>query len=60
MNKPKEKTAKTYIFLWQGINKSGNTVKGEINTTTIIIAKAELRRQGIILKKIKQLACFIL
>lgn len=51
---PDPKTLTT--FVWQGKNKAGATVSGEINASSIIIVKAELRRQGIAVGKIKKKA----
>lgn len=48
-----EKTPKPATFLWEGTDKRGNRTKGEIQSTTIAQAKAELRRQGINPLKVK-------
>jgi type IV pilus assembly protein PilC len=47
-------TNKINTYLWKGFNKLGNRIDGEINSTSIALAKAELRRQGINLAKIKR------
>ena len=44
------------IFSWSGVDKSGRMAKGEIRATTLIIAKAQLRRQGINIKRVKKKA----
>jgi len=52
-----EKTAKgpkVDTFLWDGTNKSGAAVKGEITAPSISMAKAELRNQGIIPKRVRK------
>ncbi|KTD19401.1 type II secretion system F family protein [Legionella israelensis] len=39
-------------FQYEGINRSGEKTKGEIEARSLAIAKADLRRQGIITKKV--------
>jgi len=39
-------------FVWQGKDKLGRKTKGEITSSTPAIAKAELRRQGIVADKV--------
>lgn len=39
--------AKLEIFVWQGKDKKGNKIKGEITGTSPAVAKAQLRKQGI-------------
>ncbi|QDP72537.1 type II secretion system F family protein [Legionella israelensis] len=39
-------------FQYEGINRSGEKTKGEIEARSMAIAKADLRRQGIITKKV--------
>jgi len=46
--------AESAIFLWQGTDKQGRKTKGEINSTNPAIAKAELRRQGIVATKVRK------
>jgi type IV pilus assembly protein PilC len=41
------KAEKRYPFTWEGLDKKGKRTTGEINATNAIMAKAELRRQGI-------------
>ncbi|MDF2867334.1 MAG: type secretion system family protein, partial [Gammaproteobacteria bacterium] len=45
---------KINTYIWKGLNKLGNRIEGEINSTSIALAKAELRRQGITLSKIRR------
>ncbi|MBY0545616.1 MAG: type II secretion system F family protein [Gammaproteobacteria bacterium] len=48
-------TTKTLlVFIWQGKNKSGATVSGEMRASNATIVKAELRRQGVVPTKIKK------
>lgn len=42
-------------FVYQGANRRGQAVKGEISATSIVEAKNQLRRQGISAKKVKKL-----
>ena len=46
--------AESAIFLWEGTDKQGRKAKGEINSTNPAIAKAELRRQGIVATKVRK------
>lgn len=41
-------------FYWEGINKAGQIVNGEMEAANQTIVKVELRRQGIVLKKISK------
>lgn len=42
------------IFLWEGLNKKGGRVKGETPADTETLARAELRRNGINVVKIRK------
>lgn len=46
--------AKSAMFLWEGTNKTGQKVKGEMSGTTDALIKATLRRQGINPSKVKK------
>jgi type IV pilus assembly protein PilC len=46
--------AESATFVWEGTDKQGRKAKGEITTTNPAIAKAELRRQGIVATKVKK------
>ena len=52
--KSKEQVKITSSFLWSGVNRKGQTVSGEIKAENISLAKADLIRQGLIIKKIKK------
>lgn len=41
-------------FVWQGVNRRGEVVKGEHQAISTAMVKAELRKQGIIAKKISK------
>ena len=43
-------------FIYNGSNRRGQVVKGEISAMSIVEAKNQLRRQGISAKKVKKLA----
>ena len=46
--------AESATFVWEGTDKQGRKTKGEISSSTPAIAKAELRRQGIVANKVKK------
>lgn len=54
-NAPK-KIAKTSTFTWEGKDRKGNTVKGEMSGASMTVVRAELRRQGINAKKVRKKA----
>ena len=49
-------TIKVSPFLWEGTNKSGKRVKGEMTGPSMALIKADLRRQGITPLKVKKKA----
>lgn len=46
------KSKKTFTFEWKGKDRSGQSASGDIEAMNIAIAKAELRKQGVNVKKI--------
>lgn len=48
------KEKKEELFLWEGTNKRGAKLSGEISAFNSTLAKAQLRKQGINPKKIRQ------
>ena len=46
--------AESATFVWEGTDKQGRKTKGEISSSTPAIAKAELRRQGIVATKVRK------
>ena len=46
--------AKETIFAWEGKDKSGKTVKGELRAASQTIVNATLRKQGILVTKVKK------
>lgn len=49
-----EKALKTSVFTWEGKNKSGAVVKGEISGQNPSLVKAHLRKQGINPTKVRK------
>ncbi len=49
-----EKALKLSSFAWEGLDRRGSKVKGEVKSNTLATAKAELRRQGINPKKVRK------
>lgn len=49
-----EKALKTSIFTWEGKNKTGSVVKGEISGQNPSLVKAQLRKQGINPTKVRK------
>ena len=54
------KALKTSIFTWEGKNKSGSVVKGEISGQNPSLVKAQLRKQGINPTKVRKKSSFTL
>lgn len=55
--KPAAKKAsepKVQVFVWEGTDKRGNKVKGELPGQNITLIKAELRKQGINANKVRR------
>ncbi len=52
--KAKAKPAKIDTFVWEGIDRKGAKKKGEIVANNMILAKADLRRQGVNPTKVKR------
>jgi len=48
------KTSKDIIFEWEGKDKNGKIVRGEIRAAGEAVVSASLRRQGILLTKLKK------
>ena len=49
----KKKITATPTFVWSGTDQKGNKREGEITSKSSALAKAELRKQGYRIKKIK-------
>lgn len=50
----KTKTPKKYLFEWEGKDRNGKIVKGELQATGEAQAQAQLRRQGIAVQRIRK------
>ncbi|SOB78452.1 type IV pilus assembly protein PilC [Marinobacter sp. LV10R510-11A] len=51
-----EKTQKLESYIWEGKDRKGNKSKGELSGSSLALAKAQLRKQGIIPNKVKKKA----
>ena len=49
-----EKAIKQDLFIWEGSDRRGAKVKGESPGSNIAMVKAELRRRGIVPKKVRK------
>lgn len=47
-------TIKTNTFTWKGTDKQGKDVSGEIQSSNQTMAKAQLRKQGVVAKSVKK------
>jgi len=54
VQKAKQKKIVKHTFAWEGKNKSGKILKGQITAVSIDLVKAELRKQGIVPQKVKK------
>ncbi|MFN3585990.1 MAG: type II secretion system F family protein [Moraxellaceae bacterium] len=48
------KTEQIFTFVYEGVDKRGQKVKGEVNSKNLALAKAQLRKQGINANKVKK------
>lgn len=53
-NAPKVKALD--VFIWQGVNRKGKKINGELSAKNIIELKAQLRKQGVTPRKVKKKA----
>ena len=51
---PAAKALPPSAFVWEGTNKQGKRVKGELTGPNMALVKADLRRQGITPLKVKK------
>ena len=49
-------TAKEFLFVWEGKDKTGKIIRGEMRATTPNVVQTVLRRQGILAHKITKQA----
>ena len=47
-------TAKTSIYVWQGVDRQGRPTKGESSGISQAMVKAQLRKQGVVPKTVKK------
>jgi type IV pilus assembly protein PilC len=52
---PNAQKSKEISFLWEGKDKTGKIIKGQVRALTTTVVSANLRRQGILNPKIKKL-----
>jgi len=51
---PRRGESKEAVFTWEGKDKSGKIVRGEMRAHTVNVVQATLRRQGISVRKVKK------
>ena len=51
------KALKTSTFAWEGTNKQGAKIKGEVSGQNPALVKAQLRKQGINPTKVRKKSC---
>jgi type IV pilus assembly protein PilC len=51
-------TAKQITYLWEGKDKKGKVIKGEMRAAGEAVVNASLRRQGVIVTKVKKQSAF--
>lgn len=56
--KPANRPSSSKVFTWEGTDKTGKLVRGELNALSEAVAKTLLRRQGVALRKISQQSSF--
>lgn len=49
-----EKALRTSTFVWEGTDRKGGRVKGELSGTNSALVKAQLRKQGINPTKVRK------
>ena len=54
--KKEAKDVKMYTFLWEGKDKSGKIIKGEMRASGDAVVNATLRRQGVNVTKLKRMS----
>ena len=48
--------AREHLFVWEGKDKTGKIIRGEMRATTETVVQTVLRRQGILTHKIRKQA----
>src|SRR5690625_7482737 len=49
-----EKTIKVSTFIWEGADKRGTRLKGQLQAANAAAAKNELRRQGLVPRRLQE------
>jgi type IV pilus assembly protein PilC len=52
----KPKAEKAYVFQWEGVDRRGNRVKGDLRAGSVALVRADLRRQGVNPTKVRKKA----
>lgn len=52
----KAKTDKARVFAWEGVDRRGNRVKGDLRAPSVALVRADLRRQGVNPTKVRKKA----
>jgi len=52
----KPKAEQAYVFAWEGVDRRGTRVKGELRAPSVTMVRADLRRQGVNPLKIRKKA----
>jgi type IV pilus assembly protein PilC len=52
----KPKADKAHVFAWEGVDRRGNRVKGDLRAPSIALVRADLRRQGVNPTKVRKKA----
>ncbi|WP_058556123.1 type II secretion system F family protein [Thiohalocapsa sp. ML1] len=52
----KPKAEKARVFAWEGVDRRGNRVKGDLRAASVAIVRADLRRQGVNPTKVRKKA----
>ncbi|MBY0378695.1 MAG: type II secretion system F family protein [Gammaproteobacteria bacterium] len=50
----RHKKTKLQCYVWNGCNAAGEKLRGEINAASLILAKAQIRHQGILLQSMQK------
>ena len=51
---PAKLPAKLHTYIWEGKDRAGKVTKGEVQVPSQAMAKAQLRKQGIVIKTVKR------
>jgi type IV pilus assembly protein PilC len=54
--RPSQHTTKEHLYSWEGKDKTGKIVRGELRAVSESVVKASMRRQGVLVSKVKKQA----